>query len=429
MTKYVELDVRSEIGELEGVILHTPGSEVENMTPENAERALYSDILNLSVAQKEYKQLSGSLGEITQTYQVKELLANILKDNKVKEIVVDKVCKIEPELAVKGNTHCIKDILLDQTAEDLASLLIEGVALTRDNLTKFLSKERYAMRPLHNFFFTRDASMSVLDEVLIGRMANGVRDRESLIMQAIFDYTPGFKTKTVNPIDNPIIDPNCKIEGGDVLIARDDILIIGNGTRTTTQGVDFILAQLLSQKEEKQRHILVQELPAHPESFIHLDMVFTLLDKDKCMVYEPLIIRPNKYQTVHITIQNGKVLNIKRENNLLQALKKLGMELKPIYCGGTKEPWNQEREQWHSGANFFAVGPGKVVGYARNIYTMEEMNKNGFEIIPADDVISHKTNLADYEKYVITLEGSELPRGGGGARCMTMPIRRKAVNW
>ncbi|RXQ97692.1 arginine deiminase [Ancylomarina salipaludis] len=429
MTKYVELDVRSEIGELEGVILHTPGSEVENMTPENAERALYSDILNLSVAQKEYKQLSGSLNEITQTYQVKELLANILKDDKVKEIIVDKVCKIEPELAVKGNTYCIKDILLDHTAEDLASLLIEGVTLTRDNLTKFLSKERYAMRPLHNFFFTRDASMSVVDEVLIGKMANAVRDRESLIMQAIFDYTPGFKAKTVNPIDNPNMDPNCMIEGGDVLIAREDILIIGNGTRTTTQGIDFILAQLLSQKEEKQRHILVQELPAHPESFIHLDMVFTLLDKDKCMVYEPLIIRPNKYQTVHITIQNGKVVNIKNENNLLQALKKLGMELKPIYCGGTKEPWNQEREQWHSGANFFAVGPGKVVGYARNIYTMEEMNKNGFEIIPADDVISHKINLADYEKYVITLDGSELPRGGGGARCMTMPIRRKAVNW
>ena len=429
MTKYVELDVRSEIGELEGVILHTPGSEVENMTPENAERALYSDILNLSVAQKEYKQLSGSLGEITQTYQVKDLLANILKDDKVKEIVIDKVCKIEPELTVKGNTHCIKDILLDQPADKLASLLIEGVTLTRDNLTKFLSDERYAMRPLHNFFFTRDASMSVVDEVLIGKMANAVRDRESLIMQAIFDYTPGFKAKTVNPIDNPNMDANCMIEGGDVLIAREDILIIGNGTRTTTQGVDFILAQLLSQKEEKQRHILVQELPSHPESFIHLDMVFTLLDVDKCMIYEPLIVRPNKYQTVHITIENGKVINIKRENNLLEALKKLGMDLKPIYCGGNNDPWNQEREQWHSGANFFAVGPGKVVGYGRNIHTMEAMNKNGFEILRAKDIIRHKIELSDYEKYVITIEGSELPRGGGGARCMTMPVRRKPVNW
>jgi arginine deiminase len=429
MTKYVELNVRSEIGELEGVILHTPGSEVENMTPENAERALYSDILNLAVAREEYKQLSGVLGEIAQTYQVKDLLANVLKNDKAKEAIIDKICIMEPQVGIKGNTYCIKDYLLDQDPVELAKLLIEGVPLKRDNLTKFLSKERYAMRPLHNFFFTRDASMSVLDEVLIGKMANGVRDRESLIMQAIFDYTPGFKTKTVNPIDNPLMDSNCMIEGGDVLIARDDILVIGNGTRTTTQGIDFILAQLLSQKEKKQRHILVQELPSQPESFIHLDMVFTLLDVDKCMVYEPLIMRPNKYQTVHITIQNGKVLDIRRENNLLEALKKLGMDLKPIYCGGNGDPWNQEREQWHSGANFFAVGPGKVVGYGRNIHTMEAMNKNGFEILRAKDIIRHKVELSDYEKYVITIEGSELPRGGGGARCMTMPVRRKPVNW
>jgi arginine deiminase len=429
MTKYVELNVRSEIGELEGVILHTPGSEVENMTPENAERALYSDILNLSVAQSEYKQLSGVLGEISNTYQVKDLLANILRKDDVKEKVLDRVLKMEPQIGIKGNTYCIKDHLLEQTPEDLARLLIEGVPLTRDNLTKFLSKERFAMRPLHNFFFTRDASMSVLDEVLIGRMANQVRDRESLIMQAIFDFTPEFNTKTVNPAESQFFDPKCNIEGGDVLIARDDILVIGNGTRTTTQGIDFILAQLLSQKEKKQRHILIQELPESPESFIHLDMVFTLLDVDKCMVYEPLIIRPSKYQTVHIAIENGKVLYIKRENNLLQALKKLGMDLKPIYCGGNGDPWNQEREQWHSGANFFCVGPGKVVGYGRNIHTMEEMNKNGFEILRANDVIRHKVELSDYEKYVITLEGSELPRGGGGARCMTMPIRRKSVNW
>lgn len=429
MTKYVELNVRSEIGELEGVILHTPGSEVENMTPENAERALYSDILNLSVAKEEYKQLEGVLSKIAETYQVKDLLAKVLTNEKAKEVIIDKICLMEPQISVKGNTYCIKDYLLEQDPLVLAGLLIEGVTLKRDNLTKFLSKERYAMRPLHNFFFTRDASISVLNEVLIGKMANSVRDRESLIMQAIFDYTPEFKTKTVNPIDNPLMDVDCKIEGGDVLIARDDILIIGNGTRTSTQGIDFILAQLLSQKEKKIRHILVQELPSQPESFIHLDMVFTLLDVDKCMVYEPLIIKPNKYQTVHITIEDGKVLNIRRENNLLQALKKLGMDLKPIYCGGNGDPWNQEREQWHSGANFFAIGPGKVIGYGRNIHTMEEMNKNGFEILRAKDIIRHKVELSEYEKYVITLEGSELPRGGGGARCMTMPIRRKAVNW
>ena len=88
------------------------------------------------------------------------------------------------------------------------------------------------------------------------------------------------------------------------------------------------------------------------------------------MIFEPVILQPNKYQTVQITIENGKVQNIKNVENLIVALKDLGMDLKPIYCGGRKDQWTQEREQWHSGANFFAIGPGKVIGYARNIYTM-----------------------------------------------------------
>eukprot|EP00825_Cyclidium_porcatum_P050053 TRINITY_DN8814_c0_g1_i2.p1 TRINITY_DN8814_c0_g1~~TRINITY_DN8814_c0_g1_i2.p1 ORF type:complete len:158 (-),score=12.39 TRINITY_DN8814_c0_g1_i2:106-579(-) len=98
-------------------------------------------------------------------------------------------------------------------------------------------------------------------------------------------------------------------------------------------------------------------------------------------------------------------------------------------CGGTKDTWIQEREQWHSGANFFALGPGKVMGYARNVYTMEEMSKHGFEIIRAKDVITNHIDLNVHSKYVVTIDGSELPRGGGGARCMTMPVRRKKISW
>lgn len=428
MSKIVEINVQSEIGELEGVILHTPGSEVENMTPENAARALYSDILNLDIAKEEYRQHAGVLGKITNTYQVKDLLTNILKDDKVKEEVIKRLERCEPHITERGNTYRLRDHLLDQEPAVLATMLIEGVELERDSLTSFLSDYNFALSPLHNFFFTRDASMTVNNEVLIGSMANKVRDRESMIMQSIFDFTPEFKTKTVSAVDTDIYKPGLTIEGGDVLIARDDILVIGNGCRTSQSGVDFILAQLLSQKEDKVRHIVVQELPSTPESFIHMDMVFTLLDRNKCMVYEPLILQPNRFQTVHIAIQGGKILKIEREQNVLTALNKLGMELEPVFCGGNSYQ-SAGREQWHSGANFFSFAPGKVMGYSRNLNTIDAMAKAGFEPIKANDVIDGKANISDYERCVVTIDGSELPRGGGGCRCMTMPIRRKDVKW
>lgn len=424
MNPIVEVNVQSEIGKLNGVILHTPGEEVENMTPENAERALYSDIINLSIAREEYKQISGVLSKITKTYQVKELLCHILQDDAVKTEVINRIERIEPCIGEKSPSGSLKEQLLECPAEDLSRLLIEGVEMTKDNLTKFLSKDWYALRPMHNFFFTRDASMSVYNEVLIGRMANSIRDRESVIMQSIFDFTPEFKTKTLTiPTEGESAPRQRHIEGGDVLIARDDILLIGNGARTSTQAIDMLIYEFMNRRSEKAQHIIVQQLPLAPESFIHLDMVFTLLDRDKCMVFAPLILNPGNYQTVHIKIQHGKLQSIRSEKDLLSALKKLGMDLEPVLCGGTDD-WNQEREQWHSGANFFAVGPGQVLGYARNTHTMEAMNNAGFEILKANDVLTDKVHLADYQKYVITIEGSELPRGGGGARCMTMPVNR-----
>jgi len=144
------------------------------------------------------------------------------------------------------------------------------------------------------------------------------------------------------------------------------------------------------------------------------------------MIYEPMLRHENTYSTILMTIENGVVKEISRQISLLECLKNLGMDLKPVPCGGD-DLWQQEREQWHSGANFFAIGPGKLMGYARNVHTLEALNKHGFAIIKASDVLNNTTDLADFEKYVITIEGSELPRGGGGARCMTMPVRRKNI--
>ena len=420
MSDITEIDVRSEIGTLEAVIIHPPGNEVQNMVPDNVERALYSDILNLDVASKEYSQFSAVLAKVAKTFNLLDLLTDILTNAKVKKRLITNICAYEKQ-------EVLTDYLLSLEPADLSRELVEGVLMKKNTLTKFISHDRYILQPLHNFFYMRDASVSILDDVLISKMANPVRERESMIMEAIFDYHPQLKTKTVNPIVNGRRDPDITIEGGDILVVRDDILCIGVGGRTTTQGIDFIIRKLRVQ--EGRRHIVIQELPKTPESFIHLDMVFTLIDKDTCMLYEPLIMRSHKHRTIHVIIDNGKVELIEERRNIIETLKHLGMDLKPMICGGSKDSYAQEREQWHSGANFLAVGPGKIIGYARNVYTIEEMHNNGFQVIPSEDVISGKTNLDDYAKYVVTIAGNELSRGGGGARCMTMPIRRKAVDW
>lgn len=415
-----ELNVTSEIGQLEGVILHTPGLELENMTPMNAKRALYSDILNLAIANDEYLQFKGVLDKVTKTFQVKDLLKDILSNDKVKHNLITKICKNEGILN-------IQEELLSLNRDELARQIFEGVVIKVDNLSKFLSKERYSLQPLHNFFYTRDAAITIGHNVLIGNMANRVREREALIMEAIFDYHPFFNTKTISSLRKKDLDPAITIEGGDILVAREDVLLIGIGARTTTQGVDFIIDHFKEMNEKM--HIIVQELPHEPESFIHLDMVFTFLDYDKCMIYEPVIKKYNKYQTVHIYIEDGKVVKIKEEENLISALKKLGIDLNPITCGANEDEWTQQREQWHSGANFFAFAPGKVIGYGRNLNTIDELNKNGFEVIKAIDVINNNVDLDTINRAVVTIEGAELPRGGGGARCMTMPVKRQNVNW
>lgn len=408
------VNVQSEYGHLNAVLLHKPGVEIERMTPSNAAEALYSDILSKHIVDKEYSAFCGVFEKWCQVYYVEDVLAQLLDDDDVRQYLVVQSCRLD-------GCEFLVDELMSDDSWMLAKELIEGVPYHGDTDPKHFMDGRYTLKPLYNLFFTRDASSSVYGEVLINSMSFPVRRRETLIYKAIFEYY--FKAHTFCAQDAVAA---ARTEGGDVQIASPDLLCIGQGIRTNAKGIMFLAEKFA--KERPMFRILTQELPQSPESFIHLDMVHTFLGSHQVMVYPPLIDKSGCFAgkaTTLITCDNGKI-STREYPNILEGLKACGMDMEPVMCGGY-DAWYQDREQWHSGANFFAIDDGKVIGYERNLHTIESLDRAGFSVLDADEVCQGKVKLDDYEKFVVTFKASELPRAGGGARCMTMPINRDSI--
>ncbi|MBP5515968.1 MAG: arginine deiminase [Bacteroidales bacterium] len=411
----INVNVSSEIGRLNAVLLHRPGIEIERMTPQNAAEALYSDILNKSIVDEEYRYFCGVFEKVTNVFYVKDVLEMLLEDDDLCNSLVTQSCKME-------DCEYLVDELMSHDIKTLASELIEGFRYREGKDPERFASRRYVLRPLYNLFFTRDASSSVYDKVLVNSMSFDVRKRENLIYKSIFKH--GFGCETINAQD---WNHSARTEGGDVQIGRDDLLCIGEGIRTNAKGIEF-LAQTF--KDRPKFNIIVQQLPLEPESFIHLDMVYTFLDRDRCMMYEPMLRKTAEFagkSTTWIEIDNGKI-HYHDCKDMLEALKHVGLDMEPVFCGGD-DLWMQQREQWHSGANFFALAPGKVIGYRRNSHTIDALDKAGFAVLKAEDVAEGRVSIDDYNRCVVTFAASELPRAGGGARCMTMPVNRDSVQW
>ena len=410
-----KVGVASETGRLRAVLLHRPGVEIERMTPLNAAHALYSDILNKPIVDTEYHYFSGVLERWTDVYYVEDILAELLKDDAVRRHLVEESCDMD---------NCDDDLagqLLELDDTELARVLIEGF---EDPEWQGGSDDRYLLKPLYNLFFTRDASSTVYNRVLINSMSFEVRERETLIYEAIFRHF--FGAETLNAM---AWDRDARTEGGDVQVVAPDLLCIGQGIRTNTKGIKYLSAEVgakVSESTGRPFHILVQELPKSPESFIHLDMVFTFLGSHQCMVFEPMLKKTGLFagrDTTLISIEGGRT-SYRKVGNMLDGLRLLGREMEPV-VGGGGDPWVQLREQWHSGANFFALGDGKVMGYRRNTCTIEALDRAGFAVLNAEDIVEGRVDMHAYDKFVAAFPGSELPRAGGGARCMTMPIWRE----
>ncbi len=405
------VNVQSEYGHLNAVLLHRPGIEIERMTPSTASDALYSDILSKHIVDQEYASFNGVFEKWCKVYYVEDLLREMMDDDNVRQQLVTKSCKAD------GCEH-LQDWLMQLPSEQLAKCLIEGVPYNGDTDPIQFQQDHFSLKPLYNLFFTRDASSSLYQEVLINSMSFPVRERETLLYRAIFDNV--FHANTICAKESL---SSARTEGGDVQVANPDLLCIGQGIRTNSKGITYLAEKFA--KERNHFQILTQELPHHPDSFIHLDMVHTFLGAHQLMVYKPMIEKTGLFagkSTTLITCDNGKI-STKEFPNMLEGLKSCGMDMEPLYCGDADICY-QDREQWHSGANFFALDDGKIIGYERNVYTIEALNHAGFEVLEAADVCSGKVNMRDYKKFVVTFKASELPRAGGGARCMTMPINR-----
>ena len=425
----MQLQVASETGRLRSVLVHLPGEEIDRMLPSMMSDLLFDDILFGSRAREEHRRFQHLIEFVAdEVLEFRDLLTDVLRDEAARREILsdlDTRLRIPPRL-FEGDSP-----------EDMAGHLIEGILRPDVKRMPEDPRELYLLPPIPNLFFQRDPAVVIGDKVAIASMATEARIREPLLVSYIFSYHPRFGADATSPLlfhpfdadfapSLSLAKPRPNFEGGDVLVASAEVLIVGISARTRRHTVEEF-AQALKVARSNVKKLIVVDIP-RARSFMHLDTVFTILSRDECLIYEPAVL-PGEVEEVDVyTLEIGKkeVTYIAKES-LLQALKGAGIDLKPIPCGGPDNPIAQQREQWTDGANAFALAPGIILCYDRNVRTAEELDRAGYEIVYDDDLLLGRTelNLTNRrKKYAIQITAHELARARGGPRCMTLPLAR-----
>jgi len=403
--------VTSEIGPLEDVICHTPGRELVAVTPATREDFLYDDIIDLEEARREHGRFRAILSRFARVHEVRAMLEEIADVPDVRPFLIERVMDVAPSEPLARELH-------DLPAHELVRLFVEGREAEEGPIQSVLNVTGYDLPPLPNLFFTRDASMVVGEAALISSMRYAARWTEEILMKALFLYHPVLRAARVIFDGSEERRVGYTLEGGDVHVLRPDLVLMGLSQRSSPGAFDAIVECLI--RDVGVRDVLIVVLPPD-RAMIHLDMIWTMVDARHCVVYPPSFVGPDRCAVLHY--QAGRA-GVREMPNLFAALRTLDLPLEPVYCGGSSRVV-QEREQWSSGCNFVAVRPGLVLGYSRNEATYRELEREaGYRIVDGIEFLTGEDAVEEDEAAVITFDGGELVRGGGGARCMTMPVHR-----
>lgn len=419
----MHLNVTSEIGRLKSVLVHLPGREIDVMVPPMMNQLLFDDILYGQVAREEHRRFQQVIRFIaTDVVEMQDLLEETFSDESAKEEIVRDFAKRN-----KLNRR-LTAWLHNQKAAALAEVLIGGIPSEKETSGDL---PKFDLFPVPNFFFQRDPQVVLGDGVVLCGMATQARRRESLLSKYVFKYHPTFRDPLPFVVDFTGAGPEQAprsiptLEGGDVLVARRDLILVGLSERTNRAGVRE-LAKALKDAGAGVKTMIVVELPRQ-RSFMHLDTVFTFISRHECLIYPPVIL-PGGDQAARVTSIDltQKGIRYKEEKSVIAALRRKRIDVEAIHCGGRKAI-DQQREQWTDGANAFTLAPGVILLYERNVRTAEELAKHDYNIVYEDDLLLGRTELETWtdKKYAIQLQGHELSRARGGPRCMTMPLVRE----
>ena len=412
------INVKSEIGTLKKVLLHRPGNELLNLTPDTLSRLLFDDIPFLPEAQKEHDEFAHILKENgIEVVYLEDLMAEVLElgddiENKfIRQFIF--------EAGIR--TPKYKELVFDYlksfvNKKELVLKTMEGIKIeeiprkkreVEKSLVDLVSDEsEFLADPMPNLYFTRDPFASAGNGVILNKMYSVTRNRETIYAEYIFNYHPEYKGKVNKYYDRYL---PYHIEGGDVLNLSNHVLAVGISQRTESGAIDELAKNMFRNPDCEIDTILAFNIP-ESRAFMHLDTVFTQIDYDKFTFHPGIMDTLEVFEITEGDIPDSdEDLNVKKvEGSLEEILERyLGRKVTLIPCAGG-ERISSEREQWNDGTNTLCIAPGVVVVYDRNNITNNILREHGIK--------------------VLEMGSAELSRGRGGPRCMSMPLVRENLD-